>query len=153
MPERWVGAVVVGDAITLVEAEVPADGAITILADESWPLQKGDRPVAYAAAYQRISDYVTDNKISKAIVKESAVSLGGTKKAHLLSAEFRGVVLAALASKIPTETHAKASLSKTFGERKVDDYLSDSKFWEQECKGKLRAGSREAALMILASRD
>jgi hypothetical protein len=103
--------------------------------------------------YQHVSDYAAENAIDRAVIKESAVSLGGTKKAHLQSAELRGVVMAALAKVTTVECKSKAVLSKTFGNRKVDDYLKDDKFWAREIKGAaVRSGSREAAFVLLAAR-
>lgn len=153
MTARWLGVVVSGDLVTAVDAEVPDAGPITIQSDQSWPLQSGNRADAYVVMAQQVTDYATENGIGCAVVKESAVSLGGTKKAHLESAELRGVVLCALRRATEVKLQSKAIISKTFGERKVDEYLSDSAFWKKECAGiNLRVGSREAAMIILAAR-
>jgi hypothetical protein len=101
---------------------------------------------------QQVMDYATENGIDKAIIKESAVSLGGTKKAHLLSAELRGVVMTGLAATTTVECKSKASISRTFGERKVDEYVADDDFWRGQVSGNLRVGSREAVMVILAAR-
>jgi hypothetical protein len=152
MAKRWLGVVVSGDKVTAVDAEVPDSGPLVIQSDQSWPLQQGDRIAAYVVISQQVSNYATENGIDRAIVKESAVSLGGTKKAHLLSAELRGVVMTALAGATTVECKSKASISKTFGSRTVDQYVADNDFWKEEIDGQLRAGSREAALILLASR-
>jgi hypothetical protein len=47
MAERWLGVVVSGDKVTIVDAEVPDSGPLVVLADQSWPLQQGDRIPAY----------------------------------------------------------------------------------------------------------
>jgi hypothetical protein len=86
------------------------------------------------------------------IIKGSAVSLGGTKLAHLEAAELRGVVAAALASVTKVSYESKANISRNFGGRKVDEYLKDTSFWTKEASGDLRVGSREAAMVILAAR-
>jgi hypothetical protein len=53
-----------------------------------------------------------------------------------------------------TSCLAKAQVSRNFGERKADEYLKDDGFWKKAViGGKLRSGSREAALVILAARD
>ena len=63
------------------------------------------------------------------------------------------MTLAALASVTRTEAVTKANISKTFGQRKADEYIKDDKFWSNEVSGqKLRSGSREAALVLLAAR-
>jgi hypothetical protein len=81
---------------------------------------------------QQVSNYATENDIDLAVVKASAVSLGGTKKAHLESAELRGVVMMALGSVTNVECKSKAVISKTFGTRKVDSYVKDDGFWLKE---------------------
>jgi hypothetical protein len=152
MKKRWLGVVVSGDKVTLVDGEVPDNGPIVIQSDQSWPLQQGERASAYVVMAQQVADYATEHSIDLAIVKESAVSLGGTKKAHLQSAELRGVVMAALADKTTVTCKSKAVISKTFGNRKVDEYVKDSAFFDKEFSGVLRAGSREAAMMLLVAR-
>jgi hypothetical protein len=48
----------------------------------------------------------------------------------------------------PTEVKSKASISRTFGQRKVDEYVADNEFWSNAVTGvNLRAGSREAAMV------
>lgn len=152
MSNRQLGLVVSGDKVVAVDAEVPDTGPLEIRADLSWPLQSGDRATAYSTMYKQVSQYVSEEKIEAVIVKESAVSLGGTKKAHLESAELRGVVIAAAAAFTDVLTIPKARISKTFGNRKVDEYVKDDSFWQNHVKGKLRGGSREAALLLLAHR-
>ncbi|WP_159006361.1 hypothetical protein [Bradyrhizobium sp. S69] len=152
MASRWLGVVVSGDKVTIVDAEVPDTGPLVIQADESWPLQQGERVPAYVVMAQQVSNYVTENRIKLAVVKASAVSLGGTKKAHLESAELRGVVMAALGTITNVELRSKGVISKTFGKRKVDAYVKDDGFWQKECVGQLRSGSREAAMVLLAAR-
>lgn len=153
MSERWLGVVVGSDKVIAVDAAVPDAGAITILSDQSWKLQSGPRANAYYVMHQHLSDYARENNITRAVVKASAVGREAVKLGHMEAAELRGVVLAALASVTKTETVKKATVSKTFGKRKVDDYLADDDFWDGEASGEnLRKGSREAALILLASR-
>ena len=46
MAERCVGFVIVGEVVTVVDAEIPDDAGhpITIVADHTWKLQKGRGP-------------------------------------------------------------------------------------------------------------
>lgn len=152
MNERWIGLKVSSDAVVLVDAEVPDEGPLVIQADINLPLQRGSRPQAYKVILQQIGDYAREHHIERAIVKASAVSLGGTTKAHLEAAELRGVVLSALAGVVKIQQATKASISRNFGDRKADEYLKDGAFWADEIAGKLRVGSREAALLLLAAR-
>jgi hypothetical protein len=153
MVDRWIGVVVSGDKVTFVDAEVPDSGPLVLQSDQNWNLQPGDRCQAYAVMSRQVTNYATEHQIKRAVIKESAVSGGAATKALLHSAELRGVVMAALADVTETEVKAKASISKTFGQRTVDDYVADDSFWTKEVTGaKLRAGSREAALILLAAR-
>jgi hypothetical protein len=146
--------VVASDKLTIVDAEVPASGPLVRQGDHSWSLQKGDRAAAYRVMHQQVADYVRENCICRAVVKASAVSLGGTKKAHLEAAELRGVVIAAASISARTETIAKNHISRTFGNRKMDEYVADDSFWSGQLVGeRLRVGSREAAMVLLAARN
>lgn len=156
MPERWVGFVVVGDVVTVVDSEVPDDASdpVTILADDTWKLQKGDRAEAYDVMYRRCANYLKENGVAKVVVKASALTMGSTKLSHMTSAELRGVIIAAAASVGPVRTMAKALISRTYGNRKMDEYLQDDDFWdEQTIGGSLRKNSREAAMIVIAARN
>jgi hypothetical protein len=154
MPDRWIGVVVSPDKVTAVDAEVPEDGPLIIQADHSWPLQKGHRASGYKVLHQQLADYCREHEIKRAVIKGSAVNpRGGTTMAHLEAAELRGVAIAACATVADTQTIPKATISRTFGKRKVDDYVADNGFWENETIGTpLRIGSREAAMVLLAAR-
>lgn len=154
MTTRQVGFVVVGEAVTVVDAEVPADvtAPITVLSDTTWPLQKGERGPALNILHQRCASYLKENKIDAAVIKASAAPQGAARLALLESAEVRGVVIAAAASVCEVKTLSKAVISRTFGERRVDDYLQDDDFWTNATVGLRRKTSREAALLIIASR-
>jgi hypothetical protein len=156
MAERRVGLVVVGEVVTVVDAEIPdnADDPITIIADASWKLQKGDRAPAYAVLHQRCHDYLRENGIGSVVIKASALSQGAARLGLLTSAELRGVVTAAAASVCRVIIVSKAIISRTYGDRKVDEYLADDGFWKEHTEGgNLRKTSREAAMLIVATRN
>ncbi len=151
MPERWVGIVVTGDKAIVVDAEVPDEGPLVLQNDETWRLQDGDRAAAYKVIGQQCHDYLRANGVTKVLIKASAVSLGATKLSHLRSAELRGVIIGTAASVCGVKELAKAVLSRNFGDRNVDEYAKDDGFWITHFTGEnLRAGSREAAIMLLA---
>jgi len=153
MAERWVGMVVSGDKVSVVDAEIPDTGPLVLQADFTWKLQDGDRPEAYNVLSQQCANYLREYGIDKVLIKASATSRAGVKLGHFLSAELRGATLAAAASVCEVKALSKAVLSRNFGERKVDEYTKDDEFWDQHFNGKpLRAGSREAAIMLLAER-
>lgn len=155
MTNRQVGFHVVGDEVTVVYAEVPPDKAapITVLLDVSWPLQQGDRGPALDFIYQRCANFLKENSVDLAVIKASAAPQGAARLALLESAEVRGVIIAAAASVCEVKTLSKGVISRTFGDRKVDEYLKDDDFWTENLVGLKRKKSREAALLIIANRN
>jgi hypothetical protein len=157
MAKRCVGFIIVGEMVTVVDAEIPDDPSapLTILADATWKLQDGERAPAYAVLHQRCADYLRENGVGSAVVKASALPTSGAPKLSLLtSAEVRGVVIAATASVCDVRVVSKAVISRTYGERKVDEYLQDDGFWDGQTQGgRLRKTSREAAMLLIAARD
>lgn len=155
MSKHVAGVVVVGETVTVVHAEVPDDDRdpVTIVSDNSWILQKGDRGPALSVLSLRCQNFCDQNSVQLMVVKASALPQSGVKLAVLHSAEVRGVVIAAAASKTSVEILSKAKISKSYGDRKVDEYLKDDAFWSTQITGvKLKKTSREAAMLILASR-
>jgi hypothetical protein len=155
MADKWLGAVASGDRVTMVVADVPDDdGPIDILDDFHLQLQKGDRASALHVMHQQIANYAKENKVQNSIIKGSAVTGKGKARLSILeSAELRGVTICALRDSGPVQIETKGHISNTFGERKVDDYVKDNNFWSKSVTGAdLRAGSREAAILILAAR-
>lgn len=150
MPERWLGLVVGNEEIEVVDLLVPATGPLEVEMQDKWKLHAGPRPAAYEIMFTRISDYVKEHAIARVVIKGSAVSGRSTGMGHLTAAELRGVAAAAGAKHSKVEFSQKAHLSKTFGERDTDEYLSDSTFWANEITGKLAVGRREAAFLVLA---
>jgi hypothetical protein len=155
--ERCVGFVIVGEVVTVVDVETPdcLDEPLTIVADDTWKLQAGERAEAYTVLHQRCADYLRENGVGSVVVKASALPTNGTPKLSLLtSAELRGVVIAAAASVCPVRVLSKAAISRTYGERKVDEYLQDDGFWDEQTQGGwLRKTSREAAMLLIAARN
>ena len=146
MAERWVGIVVSGSKLTLVDVQVPKSGPLVLQADQSLSLQEGDRAAAYNVIYSRVRDYVREHNIALCVIKG---------KAHLNSAELRGVVMCAAASESRVQLWSKAVTSRSLsrkGKRKVDEYVQDDSYFATNIDGQLKAGSREAALMLLAVR-
>ena len=148
--------VVSGDSVDVVVAEVPADAdePISIEYDQTWNLQKGAREPALNILHQRCAGFLKEQRIKSVVLKASAVPLRSASLALLQSAEVRGVVMAASASEAKVRSLAKAVISRTYGERKVDEYLKDDDFWTDQLTGNpLRKGSREAAMLIIAARE
>ena len=92
---------------------------------------------------------IADRRVNRSI-KASAVSLGGTKKAHLEAAELRGVALAAAVNVCEVRAVSKAVTSRTFGSRGVDEYLKDNDYWTGLGLGDLKKGMREAAFTAIS---
>jgi hypothetical protein len=143
------------DSVIVVHAEVPDDdGPIVIIMDDTWKVQNGDRAAAYNVLHQQCADYIKENGIETVVVKASAVAGKGPATVALLhSAEVRGVVIAAAASQCDVKVLAKGVVSRTYGERNVDDYVADDAFWAKNTTGgKLRKLSREATMLLVAER-
>jgi hypothetical protein len=158
VPRLFIGMVASSDVVTVVEGEFPdtEDGPITIIGDTTWKVQKGDRAPAYAVLHQLCVDHVRENQIDGVVVKASAVPQGPGKPqiGLLISAEVRGVLLAAAASVCDNTTEVTAaSISRNYGDRKIADYVADDAFWDKVTTGKkLRKTSREAAMLLVSQR-
>jgi len=151
--ERWVGITVSGDQITVVDAIVETGQPLVINLDQTFKLQKAERPHAYKRMHDQVVDYLTTNSIDRVVIKASAVSQGGSGQGHLDAAELRGVVAAASAAVTTVSMRKKNQISKTFGGRKVDEYVKDDVYWSTAVSGvALKKGSREAAMLLLAER-
>jgi hypothetical protein len=156
MVERWLGLTASKDSVIVVDATIPDDGGpIVINADDTWRVQNGDRSAAYSVLHQQCADYVRENGIDAVVIKASAVAgRGSATLGLLLSAEVRGVVIAAAASQCSVKALSKAIISRTYGDRKVDEYVADDGFWaDKTAGGALRKLSREAAMLLVAARN
>lgn len=156
MTKRWLGLTASKEGVIYVDVEVPDDdGPIVVLADDTWKVQKGDRSAAYNVLHQQCADYIRENHIERTVVKASAVTGKGMAKLGMLeAAEVRGIVIAAAASVCAVKQLKKGSVSKTYGDRNVDDYVADDSFWAKNTKGgKLRKMGRETAMLLIAERN
>jgi len=156
MAKRWLGLSASKEGVIYVDAEIPDDdGPLVVLADDTWKVQKGDRPAAYNVLHQQCADYIRENHIDAVVVKASAVTGKGAARLGMLeSAEVRGVIIAAAASVGPVMQLKKGVISRTYGDRNVDDYVADDSFWDEHTTGgKLRKMSREVAMLLVAARN
>ena len=154
MSERRVGVVVTGGTVRVIDANIPdnVEEPIEILADDKWDLQQGPHPEAYDVMFRRCSSYLKEQKVKRAVIKASELARPA-KLAHLESAELRGVIIAAAASTTAVTLIKKSVITRTYGERKVDEYLKDDDFWDEQTTGQpIRKASREAAMILVASR-
>jgi hypothetical protein len=157
MAKRWLGLSAAKDTVIVVDAKIPDEQGdpIVIMSDDTWRVQKGDRAAAYSVLHQQCADYIKENCIDAVVVKASAVAgKGSATLGFLLSAEVRGVVIASAASQCPVKALSKAVISRTYGERKVDEYVADDAFWaDQTTGGNLRKLSRETTILLIAARN
>ena len=56
MTKRWVGIVVSGDKVIVVDAEVPDADQLVLQNDDTWKMQDGDRAAAYNVIGQQCRD-------------------------------------------------------------------------------------------------
>ena len=154
MAKRCVGLMVGSGEVTVVDTQIPDDNdaPITLVRDETWKLPTGDRHKAYETLFHRCKDFLEVNVIEQVVVKASSVPQGRANGGLLDSAELRGVIICAAASACETRVLKKEVISRTYG-RKVDECVNDDAFWAQKLDGvKLRKGSREAAMLVVAHR-
>lgn len=147
-----VAGVVVGTKkIVLIEGDKNSDGTVTILNDEVFNLEEGDRHIAYSAMHRRIHDRMKHGITSVIVKASSAGKFTGSQDA-LHAAELRGVFIAAVPDNIHVkQAHVKA-LSKA-GSRKVGEYTKDDDWWDEHFTGAVRKTNREAAYLILNADD
>jgi len=150
MSENLIGIVVSGTQVQAVHLEIDGSTA-TPISEFTWTLQAGDVPSAYASMHERITAYCANNNVRRAVIKASAVGKAKPTLSHLKSAELRGVVAAAtIAGGASTKLIQKATISRTFGDRRADDYISDDEFWEERLAAPISKGRRECALLALS---
>lgn len=143
-----VSAVVGSESIILVEGQLNADGTVTIVKDETFNLEKGERHKAYAVMQVRLRDRLSSG-VDMVVLKASSGGQFAARTAVLHAAELRGVLLAAVPQKIDLVQRQKKAVSKGKS-KKLDEYTKDDDYFAANFSGaKLRKGSREAAFLIL----
>ncbi|WP_207937141.1 hypothetical protein [Pseudomonas sp. 51_B] len=155
MASRCVGLVITASDVTVVDTTIPddRDAPLILNRDETWKLAGGDRAKAYETLFHRCTGYIQQNGITQVVIKASALPQGGGGSGILDGAELRGVIMCAAASACATRILEKSWMSRTY-KRKVDEVLKDDAFWEQQLDGaKLRKGSRDAAMLVVAHRN
>lgn len=155
MSERIAGIVVSSTGLIIVCLDF-GDNSVAVAEDVTWNLPiDTPLPEAYRTIYERVLHYIRELRVDQIVIKGTTTNSQGMKIANLKAAELRGVVIAAAAQPgKPIVVTTKASVSRTFGTRKVDAYLADDDFWAQNLSPikSLRKASREAALIVLATR-
>ena len=155
MASRCVGLVITASDVTVVDTTIPddPDAPLTLVRDETWKLAAGDRAKAYETLFHRCTGYIQQNGVDQVVIRASALPPSGAGSGILDGAELRGVIMCAAASACATRVLEKSWMSRTY-KRKVDEVIKDDDFWEQQLDGaKLRKGSREAAMLVVAHRN
>lgn len=149
MIESIIGFSNKSDVVTAVGIQFTEDTPEVFL-DQDWKLQSGNRAEAYFVIQERIVNELRERNIKNVVIKGSIAPARSTLLAHLHTAELRGVVMAAAAqAQARPEMITKTTLSRTFGNRKTDEYVADGSFWSTAVLGALRVASREIAMMVL----
>lgn len=151
MADKLIGVTVAANEVHVVLLSKGAAKDFTLDDQTTMNLQDGGRPAAYNTIHGQLSDYVSQHRAKCVCIKGSAVSMGGTKLAHLQAAELRGVVQAAAAAAgAEVRIMTKANASRNFGTRKVDEYLKDDGYWRGVGLANLKKGQREAAFAVIS---
>lgn len=146
-----IAAVVTSEKIVLAEGVVNEDNTVTIIKDETFDLEDGDRQLAYVVMSRRVRDRLSQG-IERVLLKASSGGQNAATLAILHAAELRGVFLSSVPDDVPVQQLQKNALSRA-GSRKVDEYLKDDKYFRDNFGGApLRKGSREAAFLLLSAR-
>jgi hypothetical protein len=151
LPLSIVGVIVGSSKITMVEGRRDRDGTVTLIKDEVFNLEQGDRHVAYVAMHRRIYDRLSHNVSHVVLKASSAGKFTGTQPA-LLAAELRGVVISAVPASVSVSQEHIKNLSQT-GSRKVADYTKDDIWWNEHFAGAVKKAHREAAYLIITVED
>jgi hypothetical protein len=146
-----VGIVVSSNKITMVEGRKNDDGTVTLIKDEVFNLEQGDRHVAYVAMHKRVHDRL-QHGVSHVVLKASSAGKFTGSQAALLAAELRGVLISAVPNSVMLAQQHIKNLSQA-GSRKVADYTKDDTWWDEHFSGAVRKANREAAYLIIACED
>lgn len=149
MKTRLAGITVSSSEVDVVILDHTAD-SLTLINAQSLKLQSGKRPPAYKVFADQLVELLKQEKVECVCIKGSALSRGGMTNAHLDGAELRGVVQSAAAGICDVRVMLKATASRTFGDRKVDEYLKDDAFWARHKLSALKKGLREAAFSAIS---
>lgn len=154
MAEKWAGIKTEGSEIICVVLEIDKSQR-KVIQDFSIFLQNGPRSDAYAQAYARILDFLTQNQIKKVVFIPSTLSMGKIDESHLRGAELRGAIQVALVHAGASINCVKiASIKKKkgiLGPLQTTKYMDDDNAWSEVVSGKLRKGSRDAAIVAIAT--
>jgi hypothetical protein len=151
MSQKLAGIKVSGDTLQVVVLAQDAAGDFTLTDQSALKLPKGERPDACRTLHGQLADYLKQRKVDHVCIIGSAVMPGRSATLALLqSAEMRGVAMAAAASVADTKLATKSSISRSWGDRKFEEYIKDDKFWDVLNVPDLKKGMREAALVIIS---
>lgn len=150
---NWLSFIASPNEALVVSASVPSEGPLQVSGVETWPLDPGERPQAYAALRRRIQAYLSAQAISFVAYRGAASSQFGTGPQAYLAAEIRGALLSALGEGcVRSRAFTKGVVSRRFGTQKVGDYLRDDGFWRANCIGDIPRSHREAAFYLFVAR-
>ena len=150
---KCAGFVVTSKAIKYVLL-VDNNSSFEIVEEGDMNLPKGDTAKALNSLFSRVFDFVAEKNVQRVVIKASAATGASVGLSHLRAAELRGVAAAAASrSKAEVLMVQKSQISRSFGARKVDEYVRDDSFWDGALAGDVTKGRREAALLVLAASD
>lgn len=150
MPDNLIGVVVGSDYVDVVLLQQSGPNTFTVQDETTLTLQTGDRPTAYSVLRDQFSDYLQQHHAVCVCIQQTALSRRGITMGHMLAAELRGVIQAAAAASCSqVRLVSKATVSRTFGDRKVDEYLGDDSYWQTIGLAGLKKGLRHAAFVVV----
>jgi hypothetical protein len=151
MAQKLAGIKVSGDSLQVVVLSQDAAGDFTLMDQSTLELQDGERAEAFHTLHGQLVDYLKHKNVEHTRIIGSAVMPGRSATLALLqSAELRGVAMAAAAAVTDTKLATKSSISRTWGDRKFEEYIKDDEFWDDLTVPDLKKGMREAALVVIS---
>jgi len=143
---------------TLVVA-VKGDATVQeVTFSDTFVLSNQDRAIALSAFSKRVEQFVQTGQPDLVVVKPlENRAVTGTGKRNIKpswfdTAEVRGVILAASAgAAVKVELRTAADVTRTTGDRKAKEYVTDDDFWDREIAGAPPKKYRKAALMAISA--
>lgn len=150
----WLSVIPCKDACVVVHARPSDDRSILlqVVHEHTWSVDLRNKCASYPALKRIFNEYVVQHGIDAIVLKKGHLGSEGRGHASMISAgELRGVIYIACEQCDIFEIN-RCVVSRTYGDRKVGEYINDSHFWNERVNGISKSRlHREAAILLLAA--